>query len=110
MSVVAYETNVGWDFTFPSDIDLSGSQFYFVVMGTDGYLDVATAGALALGVVQDGPVGTASSIRGASVRCGGITKIKCGGAFSPGQKLASDSAGKAVLYTCAPDTVYGVPV
>jgi hypothetical protein len=98
---MAYETNVGQDFTFPSDIDLSGSQFYFVVMGSDGYLDIAGAGVLALGTIQDGPVGTATSIRGTSVRTAGITKVVCGGSFNPGDKVASDSAGKCVKYTGA---------
>ncbi len=99
---MAYEVNIGWDISFPSDIDLSASQFFFVTLGSDTYLDVAAvAGGPVLGVVQDGPVGTALSIRGASVRLGGPTKIKCGGAFSPGDLLSTDGSGQAVKYTGA---------
>lgn len=101
MSVVAYEVNVGEDFSFPSDIDLSTKQFYFVVLGSDGYLNVAGAGVRALGVVQDGPVGTTAIPKATSVRCGGITKVVCGGSFVPGDLLSSDSSGKAVKYTGA---------
>ena len=108
MAGPAYGTNVGLDYTFLTDIDLTGDQFKFVVLGSDGYLDVCTAGALATGVVQDSPVGSSGTPLASQVRWGGPTKIQAGGSFNPGDKLSSDSAGKAVAYTGA--TVYtGTP-
>ncbi len=104
MSVVAYEVNVGLDFSLPCITDLSaaGTQFKFLVLGSDGNLAVnAVAGGPCIGVLQDGPVGTSTSPRGAAFRYGGISKVQCGGTFAPGDLLASDSAGKAVKYTGA---------
>jgi hypothetical protein len=98
---VAWGTNVGWDFTCLTDIDLTGDQFKFVYLDTDGYLEVCTAGRRATGVIQDAPVGTTATPIGSQVRMGGPTKIQCGGAFQAGDLLASDSAGKAVKYTGA---------
>jgi hypothetical protein len=97
----AYGTNVGLDGSFLTDIDLTGDQYKFVVLGSDGYLDVCTAGALAMGVVQDSPVGTVGQPLASSVRYLGPSKVQCGGSFNPGDKISSDSAGKAVLYTGA---------
>lgn len=108
MAGPAWGINVGWDFSFQTDIDLTGDQFKFVTLGSDGYIDVAAAGALAVGVVQDSPVGTTAQPLASQVRCGGPTKIQAGGSFNPGDLLSSDSAGKAVKYTGA--TVYtGTP-
>jgi hypothetical protein len=105
---VAYETNWGTDLTLATDIDLTGDQFKFVTLGSDGYIDIASTGQLAIGVVQDSPVGTVGTPVAVPVRTMAPTKIQAGGSFNPGDKLASDSAGKAVLYTGA--TVYtGTP-
>ncbi len=105
---VAYEANWGTDWTLPTDIDLSAAQFKFVTLGSDGYLNVASTGELAIGVVQDGPVGTTAIPIAVPVRTMAPTKVQAGGSFNPGAKLASDSAGKAVSYTGA--TVYtGTP-
>ena len=101
MAGPAYGTNVGLDYTFLTDIDMTGNQFKFVVLGSDGYLDVCTAGALAVGVVQDSPVGTVGTPLASEVRYGGPSKVQCGGSFNAGDKLSSDSAGKAVAYTGA---------
>lgn len=101
MAGPAYGTNVGLDYTFLTDIDMTGNQFKFVVLGSDGYLDVCTAGALAVGVAQDSPVGTVGTPLASEVRYGGPSKVQCGGTFSAGDKLSSDSAGKAVAYTGA---------
>lgn len=108
MTDVAYGTNVGLDFTFLSDIDTTGDQYLFVVLGTDGYVDIAGAGVRSLGVIQDEVVGSAGTPKGTQVRVMGPTKVKAGGSFSAGDLLTSDSAGKAVKYTKA--TVYtGTP-
>lgn len=108
MAGPAYGTDVGLDYTLLTDIDLTGDQFKFVVLGSDGYIDVCGAGALAIGVTQDSPVGSSGTPLASQVRYGGPTKIQAGGTFSAGDKLSSDSAGKAVAYTGA--TVYtGTP-
>jgi hypothetical protein len=116
MTDVAYGTNVGLDFTFQSDIDTTGKQYQFVVLGSDGYVDVAGAGVRALGVIQDEVVGSTATPKATQVRIMGPCKIKAGGTFNAGDLLASDSAGKAVKYTAAsvftgtPYTVSGTQV
>ena len=102
MSQVAYEDNVGMDWSFPTAIDLSANQFYFgVITAGTGLITVATAGAHALGVIQDGPVGTGAINKACSIRYGGISKVHCGGTFVAGDLLSSDSSGRAVKYTGA---------
>jgi hypothetical protein len=96
-----FGTNVGWDFSYANDLDMTNNQFKFVVLGTDGYLDVATAGVVALGVLQDNPNGSATLGIMSQVRTGGVSKVGCGGTFSQGQLLSSNSSGLAVLYTAA---------
>lgn len=108
MAGPAYEANWGTDWSLPTDFDMTGDQFLFVTLGSDGYINVASTGELAIGVCQDSPVGTASQPVAVPVRTMAPTKIQAGGTFSAGAKLASNSAGKAVLYTGA--TVYtGTP-
>lgn len=101
MAGPAFGTNVGQDFTFLSNSDLSASQFCFVQLASTGYLAVCGTGKRALGVIQDNNVGTASQAIGCQVRTAGTSKIKAGGTFSPGDLITSDSAGKAVKYTGA---------
>lgn len=113
---MAYGTNVGLDTTLPTITDLSAKQFYFVTVSSAGNVAVSGAGDLSVGVVQDGPVGTASVPRATSVRYGGITKVVCGGTFAIGDKVSSDASGKCVKYTAAsvytgtPYTVSGTQV
>ncbi len=101
MAGPAYGANWGWDWTQLTDIDMTGNQFKFVTLGSDGYIDVAGAGALALGVMQDAPVGTTAIPLASQVRTGGPSKVQAGGTFSAGDLISSDSAGKAVKYTGA---------
>jgi hypothetical protein len=111
-----FGTNVGWDFSYPNDLDMSSNQFKFVTLGSDTYLDVATAGQLALGVIQDNPNGSVTLGIMSQVRTGGVTKVGCGGTFNAGDKLSSDGSGLAVAYTAAtvftgtPYTVSGTQV
>lgn len=108
MTDVAYGTNVGLDFTFQTDIDLTNNQFYFCTLGSDGYVDISAAGARAIGVIQDNPVGSTSTKKATQIRVMGPSKINAGGTFSAGDLLSSDGSGKAVKYTGA--TVYtGTP-
>lgn len=101
MTSVAYEMNWGTGVSLPADFDMTGDQFKFVTLGSDGYINIASTGELALGVVQDSPIGTANIPVAVPVWTMAPTKIQAGGSFDPGNKLASDSAGKAVLYTGA---------
>ena len=108
MAGPAWGINVGWDFSFLVNTDFTGDQFRFVTLASTGYLALATAGQLAIGVTQDSPVGTSTQPLASQVRTGGPTKIQAGGTFNAGDLLASDASGKAVKYTGA--TVYtGTP-
>lgn len=116
MADVAYGTNVGQDFSFQTDIDMTGKQFYFVSLGSDGYLDIAGAGVRALGVMQDAAVGTSSTPKASQVRIAGPSKVVAGGYFNAGDLLSCKSDGTAVKYTGAtvftgtPYTVSGTQV
>lgn len=90
--------NVGLDFTFPASADLTGKQFLFGVLNSSGQVAVAGANVSCVGVIQDEP---AASGRACDVRCFGITKVKLGGSLTANDKVASDSAGKAVKATAA---------
>ena len=102
-----YGTNVGWDFSYEVNTNLTADQFCFVQLTTSGYLAVCASGELALGVMQDGINGS-STTQSSQVRTGGPTKVQAGGTFSIGQLVSSNSSGQAVLYTGA--TIYtGTP-
>lgn len=101
MAGPAFGTNVGQDFTFLSNSDLSASQFCFVSLASTGYLVVSGANKRALGVIQDNNVGTAGQPLGCQVRTAGTTKVLAGGTFASGDLVASDASGHAVKYTGA---------
>lgn len=101
MAGPAWGINWGCDLTFPTIIDMTGNQFKFVKLGSDGNITVCTAGLLAIGVMQDAPVGTTPQPVASQVRCLGPSKIQAGGTFAAGDKVASDASGKAVAYTGA---------
>ena len=101
MAGPAYEANWGTDWSIPTIIDLTGKQFTFVTLNSSGNIVLCTAGQLALGVVQDSPVGTSAIPVAVAVRTMAPTKIQAGGTFNSGDLLASDSSGKAVKYTGA---------
>lgn len=91
--------------TFEAGDDLSGSQFCFVTVASDGQVDPTGDGADADGVLQNNP---AAAGRAATVMVGvGKTKIKAGGSFSRGAMLASDSTGRAVAATVTGDYFLG---
>ena len=96
-----YDVNVFWDFPFLTDIDFTNDQFCFASLGSDGYLDITGSGALALGVIQDAPVGTSGTPIASQIRTGGPTKVQGGGVFAVGDLLSSNASGQAVKYTGA---------
>ena len=72
------------------------SQYSLVKLDTNGQLAPATAGGYAIGVIQDTP---AAGDPGAVCYPGDITKVICGGTFTAGQDVCSDSTGRAVAAT-----------
>lgn len=102
MAGPAFGTNVGQDFTFLANSDLSTKQFYFVQLASTGYLVTpSTAGQRSLGIQQDTPNGTASAPIGSQIRTAGTSKVVCGGTFSAGDLLTTNASGQAVKYTGA---------
>lgn len=102
MAGPAFGTNVGQDFTFLANTDLSTKQFYFVQLASTGYLVTpSTAGVRALGIQQDTPNGTSGAPVGSQIRTAGTSKIVCGGTFVAGDLLTTNSSGQAVKYTGA---------
>lgn len=98
--MAAYEINIGYDITVDAAVDLSGSQFLFVLANGN----ICGAGAQALGVLQNNP----KSGQGAGVRVLGVSKVVYGGSISLGDKVASDGAGKARTALAA-DVIAGTP-
>ena len=104
---MAYETNIGADFTLPAAADLSAKQYFLAAVNSSGQAALCTgaAGEAFVGVIQ-GDDATAN--RATGLRPAGISKVAAGGTFAAGDLLTSDSNGKTVKYTKA--TVYtGTP-
>ncbi len=112
-----FGTNVGWDFSYPTNTDLSSSQFMFVSLASTGLIaPCSSAGVLSLGIVQDNPNGSTNNGVMCQVRTGGVSKVAAGGTFVIGDFLSTNSSGLAVKYTAAtvftgtPYTVSGTQV
>lgn len=73
--------------------DLSSSQFLFVKMHTTAnqVVKCATDAEIYLGVLQNEPASGSE----ARVMTTGVTKVVAGGAISVGDKIGTDTAGKA---------------
>ena len=72
------------------------ANFSFVTIDTSGGAVIASQGAEAIGVIQEG------ALAGDPVPVcvpGSITKVLCGGTVTAGQYVASDSLGRAVAAT-----------
>lgn len=91
--------------------DLSGGQFYFVTLDTNGKAALITATTdRPVGVLQNKPTAAGQS---AEIVVLGVTKIKTAGALTQGTHLLGpDNAGKAVARTVTASTnwVGGVPL
>lgn len=74
----------------------AAKQFTFVKLDASGTLATPGAGGYAIGVIQDTPI---AGEPGAVCFPGDITKVHCGGAFSPGDDLATNASGYAVVAT-----------
>lgn len=82
--------------TFVAGQDLSTKQYLFVNLATDGQIDPAGDGAIAVGVLQNAP---SAAGQAATVGILGVTRVKAGAAFEEGVLLGSDTNGKAVTAT-----------
>jgi len=81
--------------TLPAAGDLSSSQYLFVDINSSGQAAVVgTAGAKAIGVLQNDP---AAAGRDAAVAIAGKVKVLAGGTIAIGAKVQSTAAGKALL-------------
>lgn len=76
--------------------DLSGSQYKFMALASDGQIDPCGAGAKSVGVLQDNP-DAAGKV--ASVGIDGVTKIELGATLAAGAEVMSNAAGEAVAVT-----------
>lgn len=83
--------------------DLSGAQHKAVVLSTDGAIDVAGAGAKAIGFLMNSP--TLGTICEIASNGGGALAI-AGGTIAAGNELAVDANGDVVVAT-ANDVVVG---
>jgi hypothetical protein len=92
--------------TYEAGSDLTGNQFRFVSIASDGQVDQTGAGLMAAGVQQDNMANVAGLP--VQVQTYGRTKVVAGaGTENAGDLLASDATGRAVLATTG-DIVLGV--
>lgn len=89
----------------PASTDLSAKQYYLMKIDTNGQLAVCGEGGNPVGVLQDAP---AAANRPGCVAVGGITRVLAGGSFNPGDRLSSDSNGKAVAVGSSDDYCIGI--
>lgn len=88
--------------------DLSAKQFYFVELGAAaGEVDLCDGATdLVLGVLQNKP----EAGEAAEVMVYGVAKVTAGGTISRGNRVGTDSAGKAVAKTADADLTCGIAV
>lgn len=86
---------------------LATKQYYIVKQHTDGTLILGAAATDHLvGVLQNKPaVGQAGLVRFL-----GTTKVVAGGVINPGDRVTTDSAGKAVATVTTKDVVLGTAI
>jgi len=79
----------------PVASNLSTKQYYFVKHDASEKVVITTAANISLGVLQDAPDGSVTEKVG-TVRVGGLTLVKAGGAIAFGDYLTPDGNGAAV--------------
>jgi hypothetical protein len=92
LSVLLGQSRLTGDLGLVSGADLSTKANLFMAVAADGKIDPATAGVMCAGILQNAP--DAADLE-AIVRQIGISDVISSAAFTMGDKLASDSAGKA---------------
>ena len=81
--------------TYVAGSNLSAAQFKFVALAADGEVDVAGAGARAIGVLLNQP----AAGNAATVVMTGKVLVEAGASITAGDELAADAAGNAVTAT-----------
>lgn len=89
--------------TFKAGADLSAEQYKLVKVTASNTVEVAGAGELAIGVLQDKPVAD----QGGNVTVIGLTKVVAGGTIAAGAKVAANATGQAVV-AAAGNEVLGI--
>ena len=79
----------------PASIDMNGTQYQLVAENSSGALALCGAGARPDGI-QDGIADIGEQCRYWTLPGKAFVKIKCGGTFAEGDRLASDANGMAV--------------
>ena len=77
--------------TYVAGSNLSAAQFKFVALAADGEVDVAGAGARAIGVLLNQP----AAGNAATVVMTGKVLVEAGDSITAGDELAADAAGNA---------------
>ena len=81
--------------TYVAGSNLSAAQFKFVALAADGEVDVAGAGARAIGVLLNQP----AAGNAATVVMTGKVLVEAGDSITAGDELAADADGNAVTAT-----------
>lgn len=79
------------DISFPAGEDLTEKQFKFVELNSDSEITEATAGDLALGVLQNDP----DEDEAGGVRVAGVSKVVAGETIAPNNLVEVGTDGKA---------------
>ena len=94
---MAYENMVAGPVGLVADSDLSAKQYYIMKVSAAGKVDLCGDGELMIGVLQIKPDADG---RGATVAgVGSVTKVIAGAAITAGDKVSSDTDGKAITAT-----------
>lgn len=93
--------------SFPSSGDLSGSQYCFVKLDSNGRVVVAGDGEQVVGVLHDQPKAI-DRAAGVFSSKGFKTTIRTGGVFNKGDYLVCDGSGRAVANASTSDFILGV--
>lgn len=86
------------DITREVATDLRNKEYYFV-KDSSGLLVLAGAGEKAVGIMQEGVLGTSANHQITRVRTAGVSRLKLAGTVSVGSWIKSDADGKGVATT-----------
>ena len=85
------------DISLKATADLTAKQFYAVAVDSAGEIDVAGAGVMAVGILQNDPDDTYIG----TVRVLGLSKAKAGDTIAAGAAVAAEAGGRLVTATKA---------
>ena len=79
----------------PAGVDLTGKLFYFATVDSSGNIivNLASTGPVIGVIIEEATSGNA-----ASVQTDGIAKVQANATIAPGQQIASDGTGQAIVY------------